>query len=56
MKLREATADIGIGAIGGYVGTQVMERVAMKLYEWEPEEARPGDPFIVVLSIIKYEH
>lgn len=54
MKLREAIADVGIGAIGGYVGTQVMERVAMKLYEWEPEEtrqqedeARPGEPPIV---------
>jgi hypothetical protein len=37
-----------------------MERVAMKLYEWEPEEARQqedearsGDPFIVVPSIRK---
>ncbi len=44
---------VRIGAIGGYLGTQVMERVAMKLYEWEPEEARQqedearsGDPFI----------
>lgn len=54
MKPREAIADIGIGAIGGYVGTQAMERVSMKFYELEPEEARrqedearPGDPFIV---------
>ncbi len=60
LKLREAIADVGIGAIGGYLGTQVMERVAMKLYEWEPEEARQqedearsGDPFIVVPSIRK---
>ncbi len=51
---------VRIGAIGGYLGTQVMERVAMKLYEWEPEEARQqedearsGDPFIVVPSIRK---
>ena len=54
MKLREAVADTGIGAIGGYVGTQVMERVSMKLYEVEPEEARqkedevrPGPPFVI---------
>ena len=54
MKLRQAVSDIGVGAIGGYVGTQVMERVAMKLYEWESEEARsqedearPGEPPIV---------
>lgn len=54
MKIREAIADVGTGAIGGYVGTRVMERVAMKLYEWEPEEARrqedevrPGEPPIV---------
>ena len=60
MKLRGAIADVGVGAIGGYVGTQVMERVAMKLYEWETEEARRqedearfGGPFIVVPSIRK---
>ncbi len=54
MKLREVISDIGTGAIGGYVGTQAMERVAMKLYEWEPEDARqqedevrPGEPPIV---------
>ncbi len=40
--------------IGGYVGTQVMERVSMKLYELEPEEdrkreeeVRPGPPFVI---------
>ena len=40
--------------IGGYVGTQVMERVSMKLYELEPEEERqkedefrPGPPFYI---------
>jgi hypothetical protein len=54
VKLQEAVSDIGIGAIGGYVGTQVMERVSMKLYEMEPEEARqkedevrPGPPFVI---------
>ena len=54
MKAVELVSDVGVGMIGGYVGTQVMERVAMKLYEWEPEEARrqedevrPGEPPIV---------
>ena len=51
MQLREVVSDIGVGAIGGYLGTQLMERVSMKLYEWESEEARsqedearPGEP------------
>ncbi|MCA1731874.1 MAG: DUF1440 domain-containing protein, partial [Actinobacteria bacterium] len=54
MQFRELVSDIGIGAIGGYVGTQAMEQVAMKLYQWEPEEirqqedeARPGEPPII---------
>ena len=54
MQARELVSDVGVGIIGGYVGTQVMEQVSMKLYELEPEEvrrqedeARPGDPFIV---------
>ena len=54
MKLREAAANIGIGMISGYVGTQLMERVSMKLYEWEPkaarqkeDEVRPGPPFVI---------
>ncbi len=54
MKLREAVAEIGTGAIGGYVGTQVMEQVSMKLYQHEPEEdrqkeeeVRPGPPFFI---------
>ena len=54
MNVKELVSDVGVGMIGGYVGTQVMERVSMKLYELEPEEARrkedearPGDPFIV---------
>ena len=54
MKLREAVSDIGVGVIGGYVGTQVMERVSMKLYELESDEAqrqedeaRPGSPFVI---------
>jgi hypothetical protein len=54
VKLQEAVSDIGIGSIGGCVGTQMMERVSMKLYEMEPEEARqkedkvrPGPPFVI---------
>jgi hypothetical protein len=52
MQIREAISDIGIGMIGGYVGTKIMERVSMKLYELESEEdrkreeeVRPGPPF-----------
>lgn len=51
MNIRKAVSDIGVGVIGDYVGTQLMERVSMKLYEWESEktrqqedEVRPGDP------------
>lgn len=29
--IREALSDLAVGMIGGYVGTQVMERVSMKL-------------------------
>ncbi len=54
MQVKELISDVGVGMIGGYVGTQVMERVAMKLYELESEEARrqedearPGEPPIV---------
>lgn len=54
MKMRELVSDIGTGVIGGYVGTQVMERVSMKLRELEPEEdrkreeeIRPGPPFYI---------
>jgi hypothetical protein len=54
VKMRELVSDIGTGMIGGYVGTQVMERVSMKLYELEPEEdrqkeeeVRPGPPFYI---------
>lgn len=43
-----------IGLIGGYVGTKVMEPVAMKLYQWESAEdreqedaVRPGPPYEV---------
>ncbi len=52
MQPEAVIADIGIGAIGGYVGTKVMEPVSMKLYEWESEETRkqeeavrPGPPY-----------
>lgn len=51
MKLRQAVLDLGVGMIGGYAGTKVMEQVSMKLYELESEETRnkeeevrPGDP------------
>ncbi len=54
MGVRELVSDVGTGMIGGYVGTQVMERVSMKLYEMEPEESRqkedevrPGPPFVI---------
>lgn len=53
-EIREAVSDVAIGMIGGYMGTQVMERVSMKLYEmeseedrWKEDKARPGDPFII---------
>lgn len=52
MQIREVISDVGIGLIGGYVGTQVMERASMKLYELESEEdrkreeeIRPGPPY-----------
>jgi xanthosine utilization system XapX-like protein len=52
MHTQKLIADIGVGLIGGYVGTKVMEPVAMKLYQWESEEARhqedavrPGPPY-----------
>ena len=53
MRIREAISDIGTGMIGGYVGTEVMEPVSMKLYELESEdrrkedEARPGPPYLI---------
>lgn len=59
MDIRKAASDIGVGVIGGYVGTQVMERVSMKLYELEPEEdrkreeeVRPGPPFYIAAKKI----
>ncbi len=54
MNIRQMVSDVGTGMIGGYVGTQVMERVSMKLYELESEEdrrkedeARPGPPYLI---------
>ncbi len=54
MQMREAISDIGVGVIGGYVGTKVMEPVSMKLYELESEEdrkredeVRPGPPYLI---------
>lgn len=52
MRIRELVSDVGVGMIGGYVGTKVMEPVSMKLYELKPEEdrrredeVRPGPPY-----------
>lgn len=52
MQIQKVVSDIGIGLIGGYIGTRIMEPVSMKLYEREPEEARrqedavrPGTPY-----------
>lgn len=52
MNLKDITLDTAIGLVSGFVGTKVLEPVAMKLYEWEPEEARrqedavrPGPPY-----------
>jgi hypothetical protein len=52
LEIRKVISDVGIGMIGGYVGTKIMERVSMKLYELESEEdrkreeeVRPGPPF-----------
>lgn len=45
MQVKQIIADVGVGLIGGYVGTKVMEPVSMKLYELEPEaERKPGGP------------
>lgn len=32
--------DVLIGAVGGLIGTVVLERITSKLYEWEDEEAK----------------
>ncbi len=52
MQLKQLLSDIPVGMFSGYVGTKVMERVSMKLYEWEPEayrrqedKVRPGPPY-----------
>jgi uncharacterized membrane protein YagU involved in acid resistance len=52
MQTETIIADVGIGAISGYVGTKVMEPVSMTLYQWESEESRqqedavrPGPPY-----------
>jgi uncharacterized membrane protein YagU involved in acid resistance len=54
MQVRNAIADIGVGLLAGFAGTKLMEPVSMKLYEWEPDEARrqedavrPGPPYQV---------
>ena len=52
MQVKQIIADVGVGLIGGYVGTKVMEPVSMKLYPLEPEADRqqedrvwPGSPY-----------
>ena len=52
MQLKQLHSDRAVGMFSGYVGTKVMERVSMKLYEWEPEadrrqedKVRPGPPY-----------
>ena len=54
MEVKELLKDAALSAAGGFVGTKVMEPVAMKLYQIESEEARqqennvrPGPPFKV---------
>jgi uncharacterized membrane protein YagU involved in acid resistance len=57
MEVKDALVDVVIGLIGGYVGTRVMEPVAMKLYKLEPEEdrkqedaVRPGSPYEIAVK------
>lgn len=52
ITLKEAVLDTGVGLIGGFVGTKVLEWVAVELYKMEPEEdqqrereVRPGPPY-----------
>ncbi len=54
MRVQRGLAAIGLGMLGGYVGTKVLEPVSMKLYEWEPEAdrrredaVRPGPPHFI---------
>lgn len=51
--------DVAVAAAAGYLGIQVMEQVAVKLYEMQPEEvrkkeyeARPGRPAQVAVNKI----
>ncbi len=32
--------DVLVGAVGGLIGTVVLERISSAFYEWENEEAR----------------
>lgn len=54
MNVRQLLRDAAVVAASGFVGTKVMEPVAMKLYEMEPDaarrqedEARPGPPYTI---------
>ena len=45
MQVTHLLSESVLGLIGGSVGTKVMEKVAMKLYELEPEaDRKPGVP------------
>ena len=59
MQIRDTVADVDAGLVGGFVGTKIMEPISMKLYEWEPEEARkqedavrPGPPYQIAANKI----
>ena len=52
MHTRSPVAELGLGLIGGYIGTRVMEPVSARLYELEAEcdrqreeAVRPGAPY-----------
>jgi hypothetical protein len=52
MNIKDILLDTAIGLVSGFLGTKVMEPVAMSLYKLEPEAARkqedavrPGPPY-----------
>lgn len=54
MNIRQMLTDLGLPAAAGYLGTKAMEPVSMKLYQFEPAEAReredavrPGAPYYI---------
>ncbi len=59
MKITRLITDAALAALAGYVATQVMEPVSIKLYELEPSSARdkedavrPGPPYRVAAEKI----